>query len=101
MMAEDVKKRLEMGICSPGRLRIIAYLANPEKKPLSKYQLEKMTGVRSRSLNSDLSVLMQLNWVKELKISERRKLFTLNSNDELLRKLLIFLDGAGYLQFNY
>jgi hypothetical protein len=34
-------KVIEIGICSAGRLRIIASLANPESKPLSKYQLEK------------------------------------------------------------
>jgi DNA-binding HxlR family transcriptional regulator len=89
---------IEIGICSAGRLRIIAALANPELKPLSKYQLEKKTGIRSSSLISDLRKLQEIGWVVQIKEGERRTLYTLNRENELLKKVLLFLDSVSYLR---
>lgn len=91
-------KVIEIGICSAGRLRIIAVLANPELKPLSKYQLEKKTGIRSSSLESDLRRLQEIGWVVQIKESERRTLYTLNRENSLLKKVLLFLDSVSYLR---
>jgi hypothetical protein len=98
MTVIDSRRLLERGICSPGRLRIIGALANPESTLLSKYQLERRTGIRSSSLNSDIKVLMELGWVLQTGESERRRLYTLNRRNELLEKVINFLSSAGYLQ---
>jgi len=87
-----------MGICSAGRLRIIAALANPDLKPLSKYQLERRTGIRSSSLASDLKKLQDIGWVVQIKEGERRILYTLNRENELLKKVILFLDSVSYLR---
>ncbi|MEM3803527.1 MAG: hypothetical protein QXX17_03860 [Conexivisphaerales archaeon] len=89
---------IEKGICSPGRLRIIASLANPDGRPLSKYQLERRTGIRSSSLSSDLRKLQEIGWVLQIIESDRRILFTLNKENELLKRVLLFLDSVGYLR---
>lgn len=93
-----INKIIETGICSAGRLRIIAALANPEGKALSKYQLERRTGIRSSSLSSDLRKLQEIGWVMQIKEGERRTLYTINKDDQILTKLLIFLDSVGYMR---
>ncbi|MDG6935138.1 MAG: hypothetical protein JRN68_10655 [Nitrososphaerota archaeon] len=94
------KKKLERAIGTVGRLRILAVLADPNRTPMSKYQLEKMTGLRSASLASDLNALMEVGWVVEVGKSERRHLYTLSENDDILNRLIGFLESAGYVKRN-
>ena len=81
-----------------GRLRIIAALADPDSAPLTKYQLERRTGLRSRSLSSDIRALMDLGWVVEVNQSERRRLYELSTRDATVSKLLDFLGAVGYIR---
>lgn len=83
-----------MGLGSKGRLRIIITLAkNPEG--LSKYMLERLTGIRSKSLSADLSALLNLGWVREE--SNHIKKYYLCLESKMVKHLLEFLREVGAL----
>ena len=99
MLARDpreVRRELEQGIGSRGRLRIIAALASRREEALSRYVLEKKTGIRSNFLDSDLKALLEIGWVEEVRESERLRKYRLNLGNETLLKVLEFLWSVGY-----
>ncbi|MDG6939815.1 MAG: hypothetical protein JRN39_05370 [Nitrososphaerota archaeon] len=88
---------LEEALCSKGRLRIIRELAVSQDGPLSKYMLERRTGIRSSDLRADLNKLVRIGWVREASGSGRLTRYVLDVEDEALAKTLAFLRGVGYL----
>ncbi len=88
MKNREIQKILEKGLGSKGRIRIIITLAkNPEG--LSKYMLEKLTGIRSKSLSTDLLTLIDLGWVREE--TDHIKKYFLCFENEITKHLLEFL----------
>lgn len=94
MRNREIQRALEKGLGSRGRLRIIIALArNPEG--LSKYMLERLTGIRSKSLSADLSILMDLGWIREE--SDHVKKYYLRFENEIVKRLLGFLKEVDVL----
>lgn len=85
---------LERGLGSKGKLRIIISLSkNPEG--LSKYMLERLTGIRGNSLSKDISTLLELKWICE-ETNHIRK-YRLCFENNIIKCLLEFFREVGAL----
>ena len=94
MRDKEIQKVLERGLGSKGRLRIIITLAK-NSEGLSKYMLERLTGIRSKPLSADLSILLNLGWVREE--TDHVKKYYLCFENDIVKHLLEFLKKADVL----
>jgi chromosome segregation and condensation protein ScpB len=89
----EALKRLEAGLGSRGRIRILAHLAH-QRQPLTRYRLRQLTGLNTADLKADLKVLISLGWVVEH--PTRPVKYGLNQGSEEAReveRLLLRLTG--------
>jgi len=92
-MNREIREVLEKGIGSKGKLRILITLA--ENPGLSKYMLERITGIRSKTLNSNLYTLIELNWVREE--TNHVKRYYLNLENDIAALLLKFFRDSNVI----
>jgi DNA-binding HxlR family transcriptional regulator len=86
---------VEAVLGSKGRLRIIRELAGSQQ-PLTLYHLERRTGIRRKTLKSDLTALIESGFVEEVSIAGVKK-YALSVDREEVRELLDCLYRLGYL----
>jgi DNA-binding HxlR family transcriptional regulator len=90
----NINKIIEEGIGNKLNIRIIKALANVE---LSKYSIEKKTGIRSRNLNKKLKKLKDLKIINEYKYNGIKK-YSLNYKNNIIKKFLDFLIEVKYIE---
>jgi DNA-binding HxlR family transcriptional regulator len=90
----NTNKIIEEGIGNKLNIRIIKALANGE---LSKYSIEKKTGIRSRNLNKKLKKLKDLEIINEYKYNGIKK-YSLNYKNNIIKKFLEFLIEVKYIE---
>jgi DNA-binding HxlR family transcriptional regulator len=86
-------RMIEKGIGSKGRLRILQCLTADPRQSLSRYMLERKTGIRSNFLDADLRALMELGWVIEHQGQIRR--YSLNPNSDVAGRVVHFLESVS------
>ena len=92
---KTIETRIEIGLGSKGRLRIIRELGNRPEFLFTKYALEKKTGLRSVDVKADLKSLLDFGWVKENR--QRLVKYKINLDDELVKKTIDYFKSTGYL----
>jgi len=91
----ETRRRVEDGLGSAGRLRILRILASNESPSQTKYGLEKLTGLSPVYVRKHLNVLMKTGWVKELNYSP--PVYTLDLDNLSVKALVDFFRKIGYL----
>ncbi len=95
-LREDLERRreIETGLGTLGRLKILGALAK-DKGFLTKYALERATGLKPVDVRNNLKILVEIGWVKEYKYQPRK--FSLNLEKPNVAHLLEFLTKTGYV----
>jgi Fic family protein len=97
-MATDyasVKKEIDTGLGSIGRLRIIAELGKSPEKRFTVYSISAMTRLKRSDVKANLSHLIEIGWVK--KYESTPMMYQINLSHETATKLVEFLKSVGYL----
>ena len=92
---KELRKKIEEGLGSKGKLRIIRELAKNPEDLLTKYFLEKKTGIKPVDVRANLKSLIELNWVIEHKF--RIKKYQLNMENEIIKETIGYMRRIGYL----
>jgi len=92
MKAEE---KIEEGLGSVGKLRILRILAKDVDKYYTKYALEKKTGLKRVNLRNDLEALKSIGWVIEYEHEPRK--YKLNKDNHTVNSLLDFFRKARYI----
>ena len=95
MKNSDVKKQVERGLSSVGRLRILRILANGENASQTKYGLERLTGLKPVDVRKHLKILLEIGWIKEHDYVP--PVYTLNFENSKIESLVVFFQKIGYL----
>ncbi|MFQ5710979.1 MAG: hypothetical protein ACE5GD_04270 [Candidatus Geothermarchaeales archaeon] len=90
-----LRERIERGMGSRGRLRILGELAKDTEKYFTRYSLERLTGLKPVHVRADLKVLVELGWVKEYPYRPRK--YRLNLEDEEVAHIVRFLREIRYI----
>ena len=91
----EIHKRIEKGLGSKGKLRIIRELAKRPDSLLTKYALEKKTGIKPVDVRANLKSLVEIGWVVEH--SYRIKKYQLNMEDEIVKETIDYMRKIKYL----
>jgi len=75
MKGKDRQKEIEEVLGNVSRLRILKYLTRgvDSGETFSRYKLKQLTGIRSKDLDRHLRILVENEWVEEIKIDHIRK----------------------------
>ncbi|NIN53561.1 MAG: hypothetical protein GTN80_10660 [Nitrososphaeria archaeon] len=92
---EEIRERIEKGIGSRGRLRILGELAKDTEKYFTKYSLERLTGLKPVHVRAGLKVLVELGWVEEYIYRPRK--YRINLEDEDVDHIIRFLKVIRYI----
>jgi hypothetical protein len=68
-LARSIWEKLELGLGSGANFRILLHMIMHHNNSFTKYALVKATGIRTPSVNKQLKVLCELEWVKEYKFT--------------------------------
>jgi len=91
----EIRKKVEKGLGSKGRLRILRELAKRSTGYLTKYALERKTGLRPVDVRADLRSLVEIGWVKEYPY--RISKYQLNMDDQFVKETVEYFRRVGYL----
>ena len=91
----DITRRIEEGLGSATRLRILRILSSMEPLTQTKYSLERLTGLSPVYVRKHLAVLLKTGWIKELDFTPT--VYTMNLDDTKVKLLLDFFKKTGYL----
>jgi len=86
---------VEVGLGSPGRIRILRIMVKRPGECFTKYALERLTGLKPIDVRRDLRVLVGLGWVKENPYNPRT--YEANMDNEVVKIIADFfrkLPGA-------
>ena len=89
-------KELELGFGGGGQFRVLLQLALDPKQVFTKYALVKATGLRTPSVNNQLKVLLELNWVKEYPFTPRT--YQISLEKEVVKRLLEFFERMKHVR---
>lgn len=91
---KDIQERVEKGLGSPGKLKILKLLLRNPDHLFTRYEIGKKVPLRPVDVRNDLKVLVDLGWVKELAIQPRK--YSINLEDELVKELRTFFRNIRY-----
>jgi len=92
---KEIRKRIEKGLSSKGKLRIIRELAKRPENLLTKYALERKTGLKPVDVRANLKSLVEMGWVIEYRY--RITKYQLNRKDEIVKDTVEYMRKVGYL----
>ncbi|MCP8310632.1 MAG: hypothetical protein L6N94_03960 [Candidatus Methylarchaceae archaeon HK01M] len=92
---KEIRKKIERGLGSKGKLRIIRELAKRPENLLTKYALERKTGLKPIDVRADLKSLIEIGWVIEHRY--RITKYQLNMEDEIVKETIEYMRKVGYL----
>ncbi|MDH5816556.1 MAG: hypothetical protein QE164_07260 [Candidatus Nezhaarchaeota archaeon] len=87
---------LEVALGSVGRLRILKCLLSTSK-PLTKYAIQKATGLKSIDVKKDLEKLTSIGWLKVIKNPRAPDKYFVNRDLEEIKALEALFRVAGYM----
>jgi len=87
---------LEVALGSSGRLRILRCLIS-SSKPLTRYAIQKATGLKSIDVKRDLEKLVSIGWVKVVKSPRAPDKYAINQDLEEVKALEALFRVAGYI----
>ncbi len=90
----ESRREIEAGLGSLGRLKILGALAGG-KEFLTKYALERDTGLKPVDVRSNLKVLVEIGWVEEYRYQPRK--YRLNLENPNVAHLVHFLNETRYI----
>ena len=91
----DIKKEINKGIGTIGRIRILAELAKEPNESFTRYALQKSTGLKRNDLKENLKHLLLIKWIKEYSAIYLKYQINLdNSNVKLLYR---FFKDSEYI----
>ncbi len=90
----DVKKTIETGLGSIGKIKIIRALAE-EQKMVTVYLLHKKTRLKREDIKSNLDDLVQLGWVNQNRYAN--VMYSINAENPYVGKVVNFLRDVGYV----
>ena len=91
----EIHKRVEDGLGSAGRLRILRFMASGETPTFTRYALEQLTGLSPMYVRKHLKTLVETGWVKELNYGSL--VYALNLDDPKVNLLMDYFRKIGYL----
>ncbi|MFQ6094829.1 MAG: hypothetical protein ACE5NN_01680 [Candidatus Bathyarchaeia archaeon] len=96
---EHIKRRLrwkdiEKGLGSVGRIRILREMIENPDEFLTKYALERRTGLKPVDVRNNLKILVELGWVKEYPYDPRT--YTVNMENEAVKLLAEFFSKVKH-----
>ena len=94
MSKKDRRKEIEAGLGSEGKLRILRELIKNQDKPLTKYQIEKLTFLKPVDTRKNLKILVKLGWVRELPFQPKK--YIINMENEVVSHLADFFYKVRY-----
>jgi DNA-binding IclR family transcriptional regulator len=89
------REEIEDAIGGKGRLRILGLLSENKERFLTKYAIKKETGLRARTVKSDLLKLVRLGWVRES--PHEPKKYRINLEKEEVEHTVEFLHKIRYV----
>jgi predicted transcriptional regulator len=87
---------LEAALGSSGRLRILKCLIS-SSRPLTKYAIQKATGLKSIDVKRDLEKLVSIGWVKLVKSPRTPDKYAIDRDLEEVKALEELFRAAGYV----
>ncbi len=87
---------LETALGSSGRLRILRCLIS-SSRPLTRYAIQKATGLKSIDVRRDLEKLVSIGWVKVVKSPRAPDKYAINRDLEVVKALEALFRVAGYI----
>jgi len=87
---------IEVALGSIGRIRILRSLMLADK-PMTRYALQKVTGLKSRDLKKDLDKLASLGWIKVIRGPRAPDKYVINRDLAEVKILEELFKTAGYL----
>jgi Fic family protein len=97
-MATDyasVRREIDRGLGSVGRLRIIAELAREPEERLTVYNISAATHLKRSDVKANLAHLLAIGWVKEHRTYPVK--YQINLSNETALKLVNFLRSIRYV----
>jgi DNA-binding IclR family transcriptional regulator len=91
----ELRREVESGLGGEGKIRILGALAENPNNHLTRYSLEKLTGLKSTDVRVHLKVLVRLKWVTEHPYQPRK--YQINLENETVRHLVEFFRRVRYL----
>ncbi|NWG09980.1 MAG: hypothetical protein HXX80_06745 [Nitrososphaerales archaeon] len=91
----EIREKVERGLGSKGKLRILRELAKGPETLLTKYALERKTGLKPVDVRADLKGLIEIGWVVEHRYRVRK--YQLNNGDRILKETIEYMREIGYL----
>jgi hypothetical protein len=92
---DNIRREIDEGIGSIGRIRIIAELARDPDKAFTTYAIVAATGLKRNDVKTNLARLVAIGWVKEHKSIHWT--FQINLANKLVAEWVGFLRSTGYL----
>jgi biotin synthase-like enzyme len=90
-----IKREIDVGLGTIGRIKIMAELAKKPNESFTKYALLKGTGLKRSDLKENLAHLVAINWVKEYKSVYPK--YQINLDNPRVQLLSDFLKKSGYI----
>jgi DNA-binding transcriptional ArsR family regulator len=90
----DVKRTIETGLGSIGKVKIIKALAE-EQKLVTIYLLHKKTHLKREDIKNNLDDLVQLGWVNQNRYAS--VMYSINTENPYVSKLIDYLRDVGYV----
>ncbi|MEM4576233.1 MAG: hypothetical protein QW701_02080 [Candidatus Nezhaarchaeales archaeon] len=87
---------IEVALGSVGRLRILKCLLSASR-PLTKYAIEKATGLKSVDVKRDLEKLTSIGWLTVLKNPRSPDKYVVNRSLEEIKALEAFFRAVNYV----
>ncbi|MDI9619330.1 MAG: hypothetical protein QFX33_00695 [Candidatus Nezhaarchaeota archaeon] len=87
---------VEAALGSVGRVRILRCLLS-SPRPLSKYALQKATGLKSVDVKRDLDKLVSAGWVKVVKSPRAPDKYSVDRESHAVKALEEFFRALGYI----
>jgi Fic family protein len=92
---ESVRREVDTGLGTIGRLRIIARLGRNPDKRFTVYGISAMTHLKRSDVRANLSHLVEIGWVRKFETTPTT--YQMNLSNEAATKLVDFLRSVGYL----
>jgi DNA-binding transcriptional ArsR family regulator len=92
---EMMREEIETGLGNKNRLKILRLLAKDENALFTKYAIQKLTRLNPRDVRSNVKLLVEINWVKELPYEPLK--YGINLEHPSVRHLLDFFHKTRYI----
>jgi len=90
----NIWEELELGLGGGSKFRVLLHLVLNPREAFTKYALVKATGLRTPSVENQLGILLEMNWVKEYPFTP--KTYQINLENEVVKQILELFQKIRY-----